>query len=126
MDRETAERIAQQWLDAWNSHDVDAVVAHFADDVVVTSPVAAALGVAPEGKVRGREAVRDYYKQGLAANPALHFELETVLAGVDGLTVLYHNTRGQQVGEIMVIDGETIHRVMVHYGPADRRRRTAG
>lgn len=32
---------AEDWLAAWNRHDVDAVLAHFHDDVVFTSPVAA-------------------------------------------------------------------------------------
>jgi hypothetical protein len=122
LDRETADRIAQEWVDAWNRHDVDAVVAHFADDVVVTSPVAAALGVAEDGKVRGKQAVREYYARGIANAPSLHFDLDAVLAGVDGITVLYRNHRGQQVAEIMVLDDEIVQRVMVHYGPADLRR----
>jgi ketosteroid isomerase-like protein len=32
---------ADAWVRAWNAHDVEAVLAHFADDVVFTSPVAA-------------------------------------------------------------------------------------
>ena len=32
---------AEQWVQAWNAHDIDAVRNHFHDDVVFTSPVAA-------------------------------------------------------------------------------------
>ena len=35
------EKFADQWVRAWNAHDVEAVLAHFHDDVVFTSPVAA-------------------------------------------------------------------------------------
>jgi hypothetical protein len=117
VERDEAERIANEWLEAWNARDVDAVMAHFHPDVTVVSPLAATIGIAPDGKVRGRDAVRAYYEQGLAGVPDLHFTLETVLVGVDGLTVLYRTHRGQQVVETMLLDGETVVRVMVHYGP---------
>lgn len=32
---------ADGWVRAWNAHDVEAVLVHFHDDVVFTSPVAA-------------------------------------------------------------------------------------
>lgn len=31
---------SEQWADAWNAHNVEAVLRHFHDDVVFTSPVA--------------------------------------------------------------------------------------
>jgi len=34
---------SQQWVRAWNAHDVEAVLRHFHEDVVFTSPVAAKL-----------------------------------------------------------------------------------
>jgi len=30
---------AEQWVQAWNAHDIEAVLDHFSDDVVFTSPV---------------------------------------------------------------------------------------
>ena len=36
-----AQGFAEEWAAAWNRRDVDAVLAHFHDDVVFTSPVAA-------------------------------------------------------------------------------------
>jgi ketosteroid isomerase-like protein len=32
---------ADQWVRAWNARDIEAVLDHFHDDVVLTSPVAA-------------------------------------------------------------------------------------
>jgi len=49
---------AEEWAAAWNRRDVDAVLAHFHDDIVFTSPVAAQL-VPDSGRVvRGKAALR--------------------------------------------------------------------
>jgi ketosteroid isomerase-like protein len=45
IDRETAVAAAAEWLDAWNAHNPERVVAHFADDVVIFSPVDVCTGV---------------------------------------------------------------------------------
>ncbi len=29
---------AQEWLNAWNSHDLEAIMAHYAEDVIFYSP----------------------------------------------------------------------------------------
>lgn len=34
---------ARGWVDAWNAHDVEAVLSHFPPGVVFTSPMAAQL-----------------------------------------------------------------------------------
>ena len=33
MTNEEAQRWAEQWIDEWNRHDVEAVLEHFADEV---------------------------------------------------------------------------------------------
>src|SRR5215469_1635474 len=35
-----AKEFARQWVAAWNSHDLDAIMSHYDADVVLTSPVA--------------------------------------------------------------------------------------
>jgi ketosteroid isomerase-like protein len=49
---------SRQWVAAWNAHDVEAVLEHFHDDVVFTSPVAAKLLPNTHGVVRGKPALR--------------------------------------------------------------------
>jgi hypothetical protein len=39
MDRADAAAFVDDWLAAWNSHDLGRILAHFADDVTFTSPV---------------------------------------------------------------------------------------
>ena len=35
-----ARQFAQEWVDAWNSHDLERIMSHYDDDVALTSPVA--------------------------------------------------------------------------------------
>jgi ketosteroid isomerase-like protein len=56
MTRAEAEHYAWQWADDWNRLDLDAVLEHFDDDVVFTSPKAALAVGAPT--VHGKTALR--------------------------------------------------------------------
>ena len=38
-----ASNFATEWIAAWNSHDLEAILSHYAPQVVLTSPVAAKL-----------------------------------------------------------------------------------
>ncbi|MCP9275382.1 nuclear transport factor 2 family protein [Mycolicibacterium arenosum] len=98
----------REWLTAWNSHDVEAVLAHFRDDVVFTSPVAARLLPATGGVVRGKAALRDYWTTALAKLPDLHFELVAVHQGESLLVINYRNERGQLVNEVLAFDGDLV------------------
>src|SRR6516225_2340415 len=66
-----AKEFAADWIAAWNSHDLDAVLSHYSPDVVLTSPVAAKILNDPSGTVRGKAALRNYFKLGLEAYPNL-------------------------------------------------------
>jgi ketosteroid isomerase-like protein len=89
------------WLAAWNAHDVDAVLAHFADDAVFSSPVATRVVPGSDGLLRGKDAIRDYWTTALRGVPDLHFEVVGVYAGVDTLVVNYRNQRGGLVNEVL-------------------------
>src|SRR6201995_2580916 len=117
IDRETAFTAAAEWLDAWNTHDPVRVVAHFADDVVVRSPIAAQLRPGTGGVVHGKDEVLSYYRDGLAASPDLHFSLVDVCTGVDGFTVVYRNQRDTLVSEQLTVgDDGLASKVHVSYG----------
>lgn len=62
------ERFARDWVAAWNRSDADAVLSHFADDVVFVSPLAAT--VTGNAEVRGKSELRAYWARALALSPA--------------------------------------------------------
>jgi hypothetical protein len=105
MEAARAHEFAQDWVDAWNRHDIDAVLAHFADEVTFTSPVAARIVEGSDGVIRGKAALRAYWSEGLRRIPDLHFELIGVYVGIDTLTINYRNQSGGLVNEVLRFDG---------------------
>lgn len=108
MARPDAHAFAQQWLRAWNDHDLDALLDHFTDDVVFTSPVAARIVPGSDGVIRGKEALRRYWTLGLELIPDLRFELLGVYEGVDTVVVHYRNQRGGLVNEVLQFSGDRV------------------
>lgn len=111
-----AEHIATEWIEAWNSHDLDAIVAHYADDVEFTSPFVMKLLSNPSGTIKGKETLRSYFGKTLAAYPNLKFDLVQVLTGVDSVTLYYRSVNGMMAAEVMSLNSnEKITKVIAHY-----------
>lgn len=108
MNEADAHEFATGWLAAWNAHDVEAVLAHFADDATFTSPVAARILDGSDGVLRGKEALRAYWRHGLERYPDLRFELVGVYAGIDTLVLNYRNQNGGLVNEVLRLDGALV------------------
>jgi hypothetical protein len=108
METEFAQRFASEWLDAWNAHDLDAILRHFSDDVVFTSPLAQRIVEDSDGAVRGHEQLRAYWSEGLRRNPDLHFEIEGLYVGVTTIVIHYRNQAGGLVNEVLTFDGPLV------------------
>jgi hypothetical protein len=109
VDRSWAQSLADKWVRAWNAHDVEAVLSHFAEDVIFTSPVAARVVPDSGGVVRGKEALRAYWSLALSKVPDLHFEVVSVFVGVSTLVIAYRNQGGDLVSEVLEVkDGLVI------------------
>ncbi|MFD2080526.1 conserved hypothetical protein [Actinopolymorpha cephalotaxi] len=104
MNHDDARAFADRWVRAWNAHDLDTLLEHFADDVVFTSPVAARL-LGGDGIIRGKEALRAYWTEGLARIPDLRFEVLGVYVGVGTLVINYRNQVGGVVNEVLTFGG---------------------
>lgn len=108
---------AEEWLSAWNSHDLDAIMSHYAAEIVLTSPVAARLLNDSSGAVTGKVALRNYFKRGLEAYPKLAFELLDVMWGLSSVILYYRNQHGTRTGEFMELDANLkVTRVVANYG----------
>lgn len=108
LDRAEALAFADSWLEAWNTHDLEGVLGHFADDVVFTSPIAAKLIEGSGGIIRGKAALREYWREGLRRIPDLHFELLGVYVGQTALVLNYRNQTGGLVNEVLTFDGQLV------------------
>lgn len=111
-----ADRIAQEWVAAWNRRDLDAILDHYTDDVQLTSPMVVQVLGDPRGTVIGKDNLRAYFARGLAAFPDLHFELLQVFSGVSSITAYYRGVKGMPVAEVLFMnDRGKINRAVVHY-----------
>jgi ketosteroid isomerase-like protein len=101
MDGEFVERFAKEWVAAWNSHDLERILSHYADDVSFSSPhVIDRLGKAT-GEVNGEAELRDYWGRGLAGASDVHFTVEDVRSSVDTVVINYRNQHGALVAEVL-------------------------
>ena len=103
-----ASEFVDSWIRAWNAHDLDGVLSHFSDDVVFSSPVAVRLLAGSDGVIRGKQALREYWEEGLRRIPDLHFDIEGVYVGVGVLVINYSNQIGGLVNEVLVFDGDLV------------------
>jgi len=87
--------VIDRFNEAFNRHDVDAVMALMTDDVIFdnTSP-------SPDGEVyQGQTAVRAFWERFFTSTPSAHFEAEDVFAGGDRATVRWRYTWKTDSGE---------------------------
>jgi hypothetical protein len=104
LSEERAQAFAHEWVEAWNSHDLDRIMSHWRDDCEFTSVIAAQLMGHPV--IVGKDALRAYWARGLEVFPDLHFEMHTVYVGVDSVVLGYTNQKGQQCGEVIRLDAD--------------------
>jgi len=118
ISHEQADRFATEWIGAWNAHDLDAIVAHYAEDVIFVSPFVAALTGEESARIEGRAGLREYFGRGLEAFPDLHFELYTALPGVSSIALHYRSVGGRLAIETMELDADGfVVRAAAHYSP---------
>ncbi|WP_372346159.1 nuclear transport factor 2 family protein [Streptomyces sp. KL116D] len=107
MDHGQARAFVDSWVTAWNAHDLEALLAHFADDVTFRSPVAAQL-LGGDGVIRGKDGLRAYWTEGLRRIPDLRFEVVGHYVGVDCVVINYRNQKGGLVNEVLNFDGPLV------------------
>jgi ketosteroid isomerase-like protein len=99
---------SKRWVDAWNAHDIEAVLEHFHDEVVFTSPVAARILPETGGVVRGKSELRRYWTLALEHIPNLRFAVEDVYLGIDTIVIAYRNQDGGLVSEVLRFSGDLV------------------
>lgn len=116
MTQQLADEFAEQWIDSWNSHDIDRIMVLYADNVDFYSPMIIQLGVNDEGRIQGKTLLSPYFGTGLNAYPELKFTLHHVFCGIDSLVIQYESVSGKLAAEIMQLDAELkISHVQCHY-----------
>ena len=121
LTQNTAQIKAQNWVDAWNKRDLDAVMTHYADDVSVCSPLVKRRLNNSDGWLHGKSALRDYFAVGMG-NPDLQFTLKSVHVGVQSMSMVYARENGIQVVDTMELNADGLTtRMVACYSGGDTR-----
>ena len=98
--------LGRDWIAAWNSHDLERVLALYAEDSEMTSDKIPALGFDVSGTLRGKDGLRAYWSKALQLFPNLHFDLIDTYVSPDSIVVFYQNERGAKICEYLRLDAE--------------------
>jgi hypothetical protein len=116
MTRDEAWKLANDWVAAWNAHDLDRIMTHYEETIALSSPVAARLLGLPDGSITGKAHVRAYFQRGLQAYPELHFDLKEVFWGMNSVVLCYANQAGNRTAEFMELSTNgKLARVVANY-----------
>jgi hypothetical protein len=99
IDKSFAEHFAAEWIAAWNSRNLDRVLAHYTDDFEFSSPFIVRVVGEPSCTLRGKQAVGAYWAKALAGLPNLVLTLDAVLWGVNTIVLHYHRNDGRVASE---------------------------
>jgi hypothetical protein len=111
-----ARELAEEWVAAWNDHDLDSILSLYSPAIVFQTPtIIDSLGIV-DGRVEGLDRLREHFMRGLERLPELHFELDRVYTGVRSIAIAYHWADGTPVCELHEYDEqERIERVQALY-----------
>jgi hypothetical protein len=93
---------ASRWLEAWNAHDLEAIVTCYAENVEYAAPAVA--GGREDRRLRGREELREHFARGLELAPNLTVTEESLLVGPGGFAILYRREDGHRAIEAVELD----------------------
>ncbi len=114
--KEWADNFAQEWITAWNAHDLQRVLSHYTPDFEMSSPFIVRYTQEPSGTLRERDQIEAYWRTALERLPDLHFDLLKVLVGAGSICLHYQTSFGKLAVEILFVDADKkVYRGVAHY-----------
>lgn len=113
-------RIATRWFAAFNAHDLDALLSLYAEDAEHYSPKLKARRPETKGLVRGKAALRDWWRDAFERLPSLRYEVVKLTADDEQVFMEYvRHVDGEEdlrVGEVLAIRDGMIVASRVYHG----------
>lgn len=105
-----------EWINAWNSHDLNTIIDHYSEDIDFASPIIQQMGIDATGKISNKADLKEYFSKALLKYPDLHFEFYHELKGVSSLVLFYKSVNDTLSAEYMELDATgRICKVRAHY-----------
>ncbi|MEH6304909.1 nuclear transport factor 2 family protein [Olivibacter sp. CPCC 100613] len=116
METEKIKRFTSAWIQAWNDHNLEVILEHYADNVDFRSPIIWQLQINECGNIMDKQVLRAYFEKALLKYPDLTFELYHELYGVNSVVLVYRSVSNSLSAEYMELNEEgKIQRVRAHY-----------
>lgn len=119
IDKQFAIEFAQEWVKAWNAHDLEAILSHYSDEFEMTSPFISAVTGATTNTLKGKVAVGEYWGAALSKFTDLNFDISDVLVSQDSLIIYYKSARsgGHRMAAELFIFGDNglVTKSIAHY-----------
>lgn len=104
MDKQAAEKFAQEWINAWNKHQIDEILSHYADDVEFYSPFIPLLKFNETGIITNKSDLKKYFEIGLNTYADLHFQFHHCFIGIHTLVLHYTSVNGRMAAEVFELN----------------------
>jgi hypothetical protein len=96
--------LAKNWIDAWNTRDLDHIMEFYASDVEFESDAVITRWGKPDGRLVGRDELQEHISRGLTLAPHARLDLEEVFSAPSGYAVLYRMEGGDRTIEVIELD----------------------
>jgi hypothetical protein len=107
---------ADRWLAAWNAHDLDAIMAGYAEGVDFVAPTVVGRWGRPDGRLVGRAELGRHFARGLELAPDLAMVEEHLMTAPDGYALLYRRENGNRALDAVQLDEDGLaSRVHAYY-----------
>jgi ketosteroid isomerase-like protein len=116
----TNEQIARAWFSAFNTHDLEKLLALYADDAGHFSPKLKARKPETQGYVKGKAALREWWKDAFERLPSLNYRPTSITSDDKRVFMEYVRTvegeENMNVAEVLEVENGLIVASRVYHG----------
>src|SRR5690606_38033871 len=120
MTPEKLQSIAFKWFDAFNSHNLEQLLSLYDDEAEHYSPKLKIRKPETNGLVKGKPALREWWKDAIERLPSLHYKVTSLTANGDRVFMEYiRQVDGEDdmfVAEVLVVKENKIIASRVYHG----------
>ena len=116
LTQKQAQKFAKDWIESWNSHDLDKVLAHYSDDFEITTPMIKTFLGIDTGTLKGKQKIKEYWTAALNQLPDMHLELIDIVISINSIALYYKTVMDKMAIEVMFFDSSgKINKAIAHY-----------
>ena len=114
--QEAANNFAEEWINAWNSHNIENILEHYETDIEFHSPLIPLLKFNDQGVINNKTDLKKYFEIGLNTYPDLHFKFHHCFVGINSIVIYYTSVNGRLSAEVFELnENRKAKRVLCNY-----------